>query len=275
MFKLILIGIGILLGAGFLILAILQTRASQEVRNIWRSLESQPTSQHFTPDMIAELPEPVQRYFRHAIAPGTPLATSVQLSMDGSIRLAPDKPWMPLQAKEILSTQGFVWTAKAGQGIMQMHGADYYAKGAGRMRFSLWGFIPVVNDRSLNVVRSGIGRWVGEYFWLPSALLPQCGVHWQAMDKNTIQASLKADSETITLTFEIDEKGKLLRGYLPRWGNQTEDGHFAEIPFGGEYQAEQTFAGYTIPSQMGAGWRIGTDGYFEFIRTTLRKADFF
>lgn len=67
----------------------------------------------------------------------------------------------------------------------------------------------------------------------------------------------------------------MLRGYLSRWGNQTEDEHYAEIPFRGEHQAEQTFDGYTIPSQMGAGWRIDTDAYFEFIRTTLYETKFF
>jgi hypothetical protein len=274
MTKIILIGIGILLAIVLFILAIAQIRASQDASNIWRSLESPPIRQHFTRDMVAELPEPVQRYFLHAIALGTPLANSVKLTMSGSIRLAPDKDWMPLQAEEILSTKGFVWKATAGQGLMQMQGADYYTNREGRMRFSLWGLIPVVNASNPDVLRSAIGRWAGEYFWLPSALLPERGVSWRAIDNNSIQATLKADGETIVLTFAIDNQGRLLRGTLPRWGNKAEDGQYAEIPFGGEYQAEQTFGGYTIPSQMGAGWWIGTDRYFEFIRTTLEQVQF-
>jgi hypothetical protein len=274
MIKIILISIGLLLAVAFFSFAIAQIRASQEVSNIWRSLESPPTQQNFTPDMVAELPEPVQRYFFHAIAPETPLATSVQLTLSGSIRLAPDQDWMPLQAEEMLSTKGFVWKATAGQSMMQMRGADYYTTGKGRMRFSLWWLIPVVNASSPDVIRSGIGRWAGEYFWLPSALLPQYGVNWQAIGPHTIQARLKADGEAITLTFAIDDQGRLLRGTLPRWGDRTEDGQYAEIPFGGEHQAEQTFSGYTIPSQMGAGWWIGTDRYFEFIRVTVEQAQF-
>ncbi|MEA5628334.1 DUF6544 family protein [Nostoc sp. UHCC 0251] len=37
--------------------------------------------------MVAELPAPVQRYFLHAIALQTPLASSVSLKMSGNFRL--------------------------------------------------------------------------------------------------------------------------------------------------------------------------------------------
>ncbi|HEY9641729.1 MAG TPA: DUF6544 family protein [Coleofasciculaceae cyanobacterium] len=267
--------IGSLLAIALIRFAILQARNNAKVTQIWKTLQiKSPSVERFNLNMIANQPEPVQRYFRHAIAPNTLLANSVQLTLQGSMRLAPDQDWMPLQAEEILSTQGFIWKATAGQGMMQMQGADYYTNGDGRSRFSLWGLIPVVNAHSSDTIRSGIGRWAGEYFWLPSVLLPQRGVSWQAIDERTIQANLKADDVPITLTFVIDEQGRLLRGSLLRWGNQTEEGHYTEIPFGGENLAEQTFDGYTIPSQMGAGWWIGTDRYFEFIRMTVKQAQF-
>ncbi|PSB14314.1 hypothetical protein C7B61_12000 [filamentous cyanobacterium CCP1] len=257
------------------VLGIIQAKSNAEVMQVWHILKTEaPFGERFSPEMIANQPEPVQRYFLHAIAPGTPIAGSVHLKMQGSFRLAPDKDWIPMQAEEILATRGFVWKATAGQGIMQMRGADYYTRGDGQMRFSLWGLIPVVTAHNPDVTRSAIGRWIGEYFWLPSALLPQQGVSWKAIDDHTIQASLKADGEAITLTYVIDQQGKLLRSSFDRWGNQTEDGHYTKIPFGGEYPAEQTFGGYTIPSQVNAGWRIGTDRYFEFFRMTVKQATF-
>lgn len=271
----ILLITGVLLAIALLVLGIIQARNNADIARIWRSVQIESPSQQrfFSADMVADLPKPVQRYFLHAIAPGTLIANSVHLTMNGTIRLAPEQDWMPLQAEELLSTKGFVWQATVGQGIVQMRGADYYTAGDGRMRFS-WGLIPIVNAHNPDVLRSAIGRWIGEYFWLPSALLPQRGVSWQAIDENTIQASLKADSEPITLTFVIDAQGRLLKSSFPRWGNQTEDKHYSEIPFGGEYQAEQTFSGYTIPSQMGAGWWIDTESYFEFFRTTIEQAQF-
>jgi hypothetical protein len=267
--------IGALLATILLMLVFIRGKANTEIKQMEQMLQvNTSASKIFTQEMIQELPEPVQRYFSHAIAPGTPLATFVRLTMRGRIRLTPEGTWMPLQAEEVLSTKGFVWRATAGRDLMQIQGADCYLQGKGQMRFSLWGLIPVISTRSPDVIRSGLGRLAGEFFWLPSALLPDQGVNWRAIDQNTIQANLKIDGESITLTFEIDDQGRLLRGFLPRWGDQTEDKHYAEIPFGGIHQAERTFGGYTIPSRMGAGWWFGTDRYFEFILTTIEQAAF-
>lgn len=271
----ILFVIGLLIAIALIALLILQAKNNAEIAKVWKILQTQsPAVERFSKERIADQPEPVQRYFLHAIALGTPLSSSVHLTMSGTIRLAPTQDWMPVQAEEVLSTKGFLWKARAGQGMMQMQGADYYAAGTGRMRFSLWNLIPIVNAQSPDMNRSAIGRLVGESFWLPAALLPQRGVSWRAIDTNTIQASLEFDNQPITLTFAIDSQGRLLKSSLLRWGDQTEDKHYAEIPFGGEYPAERTFAGYTIPSQMGAGWWFGTDRYFEFFRVTLDQAEF-
>jgi hypothetical protein len=66
--------------------------------------------------------------------------------------------------------------------------------------------------------------------------------------------------------------GKLLKLSLPRWRNQTEDGSYNYIPFGGEFQQEKTFGGFTIPSRINAGWWLGTDHYLEFFRATVEQA---
>jgi hypothetical protein len=266
--------IGAFLTVGFIALLITQAKDDAGIAQAWKTLQTESSSERFSKATIADQLEPVQRYFLHAIASGTAIASSVDVTMQGTIRLAPNQDWMPLQAEERLSTQGFVWRTKAGRGIMQMQGADYYTNKIGRMRFSLWGLIPIVTAQNPDVTRSAIGRWIGECFWLPSALLPQRGVTWRVIDHNTIQASLKADNEPITLTFVIDHQGRLLKSSFLRWGDQTEDKHYAEIPFGGEYSAEQTFNGYTIPSRMSAGWWIGTDRYFEFFRVTIGYAEF-
>jgi hypothetical protein len=249
--KILLVSGALVLGA-LLFFAIQQQKSNTKVAQVWQTLQSRtPSTDRFTPNMVADQPEPVRRYFLHAIAPGTALANSVHLPMQGTMRLAPGQDWMPVQAEELLSRQGFVWKAVAGKGLFQMRGADYYTQNNGEMRFSLLGLIPIVQARNPDVMRSAIGRWAGEFFWLPSALLPQRGVSWRVLDQNTIQASLKADGVPITLTFVIDGEGRLRQASILRWGDQTEDKHYAEIPFGGHFQAEQTFNGYTIPTQMG------------------------
>lgn len=271
----ILLSIAVLLAIAFLILVVIRIKNDNEVSKIWQELADLPTENVFTEDMVAGLPNPVQRYFLHAIAPGTPLASSVTLEMSGSFRLGEDKPWVPMQAKQRISLlKGFVWQATVGRGLSQFVGADYYIKGTGRMRFSLWGLVPLVNAHTHDIARSSLGRLAGEFVWLPSALLPQQGVIWQAIDEKTVQANFVIDDEPVTLTLIVDADGKLLKLSLPRWGDTTEDGSWDYIPFGVEFQAEQQFGGFTIPSQMNAGWWFGTERYLEFFRATIAKAEF-
>lgn len=238
MFVKIFFSIAILLAIAFITLVIIQVKNDQEVSKIWQELETVPAENRFTQDMVAGLPTPVQRYFVHAIAPETPLASSVSLEMSGNFRLGQDKPWLPMRAKQIISAKGFVWKAAIGGSLFQMRGADYYINGSGRMRFSLWGLVPLVNAHSPDIARSGIGRLAGELVLLPTALLPERGVSWKAIDERTIEASLKFDDQPVTLTLVIDPNGKLLKLSLPRWGDYTEDGSYTYILFGGEYQKE-------------------------------------
>ncbi|TBR62022.1 hypothetical protein B4U84_10350 [Westiellopsis prolifica IICB1] len=271
----ILLSIAALLAIAFLILVVVRIKNDNEVSKIWQKIADFPTENVFTEDMVAELPAPVQRYFLHAIAPGTPLASSVTLEMSGSFRLGQDKPWVPMQAKQRISVlKGFVWKAAIGRGLSQVVGADYYSNGSGRMRFSLWGLVPVVNAHTQDIARSGVGRLAGEFVWLPSALLPQHGVIWKAIDEKTIQANLVIDDESVTLTLVVDAEGKILKLSLPRWGDKTDNGSWDYIPFGVEFQAEKKFGGFTIPSQINAGWWFGTQRYLEFFRATVEKAEY-
>jgi hypothetical protein len=269
MIKTILIGIVLTLLLG---LVMMQIKYRQDVNQIEQTLQSESIQQQFTKDMISDLPAPVQRYFLHAIALGTPLATAVKLDMIGKFRLAPDQPWLPMQAQETLTRKGFIWKAQIGRGLSRFRGGDYYFNRSGRMQFSILGLVPVVNVQNPDTARSAIGRLVAELTWLPSALLPQQDVQWDAINDHTIQAQLKVDDEPVTLTLVIDADGKLLESYALRWGNYTADGSWMYIPMGGKCSAERTFSGFTLPSQISAGWWFGSEQYFEFFQSTIENA---
>ena len=57
------------------------------------------------------LPEPARRWLSHAIAPGTPLWGSVELTMHGQIKLG---RWRPFTARQVLTPpDGYIWAATA------------------------------------------------------------------------------------------------------------------------------------------------------------------
>jgi hypothetical protein len=271
----LLIGFGILIFIALSSLVIIRRRDDKKVDGVWKSLEIGPTHYVFTEDMISGLPDPARRYLLHAIRPETPLASSVRLEMSGTMRLKPEQDWMPMKARQILAPpKGFVWRAEVGSGLMRFNGGDHFANESGRVRFWLWGVIPIVNQEGPDVSRAAIGRLICETIWLPSSLLPQCGVKWEGLDGESAQATMKFGEETITLTLFVEPDGRLREIRILRWGDQTEDGSYGYIPFGGHIQEERAFGGYTIPSKVGVGWWIGTDRYFEFFRADVEDAVF-
>src|SRR5262245_52371643 len=179
--KLLLV-VGVLIVVALTTLAILRRRDDGKVDGIWQSLEVTSPHQVFTEDMVSDLPGPARRYLLHAIRPDTPLASSVSLEMRGTMRLKPEQEWMPMKARQILAPpKGFVWRAEAGNGLMRFSGGDHYANGGGRMRFWLWGVVPLVKQEGADVSRAALGRMACETIWLPSSLLPQRGVKWDAL----------------------------------------------------------------------------------------------
>ena len=58
------------------------------------------SSQRFTYQQIATLPEPVQRYFRFALPDGQPYISSLRLTHGGKFRTAPGKGWVNIKGEQ-------------------------------------------------------------------------------------------------------------------------------------------------------------------------------
>src|SRR4051794_8989962 len=106
----------------------------------------------FRPEDFSSLPEPVQRYLQHAIAPGTPLASAVRLQMHGEIKL---KEWLPFTAEQVISLgRGMIWKAKVRLYGAPITGSDRIVDGEGAMRWKLFGIIPIVKASGPDTTRS-------------------------------------------------------------------------------------------------------------------------
>lgn len=266
------IGIVILVLAGilFLVIAVLgifRIVDGSRVNRIWSSLRIPGEPEGiFSSEMVEGLPPVAQRYLLHAIKPGTPLVRWVEIQMKGEIK--PDGGWMPFEAKQMLTPgRGFVWRAKAKKGFIPIEVTDHYLEGNARVRVTLLGLIPIVNESGPDVVKSAAGRLLGECVWLPSALLPQHGAIWEEVDDSHAKVTLGVGDIKTTLTLTIGKGGRLKQVVLPRWKDTEKD----FVPFGVAVEEERTFGGYTIPSKLRVGWWYGTERYDEFFRATIEQ----
>lgn len=214
------------------------------------------------------LPEPVQHMFRAAIAPGTPLAQSARLTMNGRIKL---KKWTPFSGTEVIAPHaGFVWRVRAGA----ISGYDRYVDGEGEMRWKLLGLIPVMRAAGPDVSRSAAGRVAGEAAWLPTTLLPRFGVHWHTTHQRHLSARFRLDAHDLEFNYLLDDGGRIQTCWFDRWGDPDTAGSHALHPFAMEATAHRSFSGLTIPSAGRAGWHYGTDRwdegvFFEYEITAL------
>ena len=242
--------------------------------DLWQSVGAPGPA--FQLEQVAHLPAAAQRYFQHAIAPGTPLASAVRLKMHGEIRLS--KSWDPFEAEQVIRVhRGFVWRATIKMKGVPVKGSDRWVDGEGRVRWKLLGVVPLVNEAGPDIARSAAGRAQIEGIWLPPALLAERRA-WEGEDEQHAAARVRLGDEVSRVELTVDEQGRLREGAMLRWG--TPDGvrtPAREERFGCLAEEEATFGGYTILSVVRVGWFFGTERFAtegEFFRGRIDSAEF-
>lgn len=218
----------------------------------------------FNPSMVADLPEPAQRYFTFSIAPGTPIRTAFRIDMTGQLgngtKVAPN--YQPMRASQILAPPyGLVWKVSAGP----LSGSDGAMPDRSWTRFWLFKLLPVVRADGPDHHRSAFGRVVSEAaFWAPASLLPGDHVSWEAVDDDTARAIVQFGDFTQAVDITVDASGAPTEVVIRRWSNENPDKMFREQPFGGYPSEYAVFDGYRLPTHVEGGNHFGTPDYFPF-----------
>lgn len=230
----------------------------------------------FDPSMIAGLPAVAQRYFAHAIAPGTILSTVVELEMAGVFRLGDPQASTEyaLKARQILQAPAqFVWMPDMRSGFMTISGSDGLSDAGAWTRFWINGLVPVVQvSGSADLERSALARPALESIWAPAALLPQNGASWTAAGENSAIVEVGPEGRRTAVELVLNDAGGVRSVKAMRWSNENPAKRYQLQPFGGEVSAERTFGGFTIPSRVAVGNHFGTKAYFPFMEIEITDA---
>jgi hypothetical protein len=243
-------------------------------RNIWRSLAelaSRPAIR-FDGRMVADLPEPARRYFRYAIAQGSPLRTFAEIEMTGELGLGTKQSpgYRRMVAEQILAApHGFVWRVRLGS----LGGSDGAVANGSWTRFWFLGLLPVVRvGGSPDHRRSAMGRMAAEaVFWTPAALLSGPGIRWEALDTDTARLVMRIGDHEHVIDLSVTAEGQPTRIVLQRWSNANQDKAYRRQSFGGDLSDFRTIDGYRVPMRVEGGNLIGTDAYFPFYKVDIRR----
>lgn len=237
---------------------------------------SSPPRATFSLEVVDGLPEIAQRYFQHAIRPGTPLATTARLTMEGTFLLGDRDGFQEyhMEARQMLSPpSAFVWMPVMRSGLMRISGSDALVEGQAWTRFWMNGLVPVADARSSpDLVRSALSRAAMEATWVPASLLPSNGVRWEQTGPDTARLHFPTGIEPVDLTLDAD--GRVKQIVTMRWSDANPEKVFRLQPFGGTVEGEAEFGGYTIPTELMVGNHFGTDAYLPFFQARVSTADY-
>ncbi len=246
---------------------------------VWREISSLAiAAPKFEYGMITALPEIAQRYFRHAIAEGTPLLRVAELTMSGEFMLGEKGATkvFAMEAKQILrAPDAFVWMPRIRSGATVMTGADSFLNGRGRTQFWLMGLLPVVQGvDTKDINRSAAVRPAIEAVWSPASLLPQNGAKWEQTGPDTASITFIEDPFDVQVNLKLAPDGAVQEIWAMRWSNANSEKTYQMQPFGGLVHGEATFGGFTIPSSIEVGNNFGADAYFPFFIATLNSVEY-
>lgn len=273
----VLIHLSLLLLA-FTLVALLAIRLWDEhaERREWARLAAQQPRNpaRYTPAMVSDFPEPVQRFFNFVIAHDTPLLSVAKIDMDGLFSLGSrEKPnYQQMNAKQILAApEGFVWKLRL-PGLLPVSGSD-----SGHWtRFRILGLIPVARlGGDLDHRRAAYGRYIAEaVFWTPAALLPAPGVVWEQRDENAVRVTVSHGGLTQSVDVKIDAEGRPTEVSFMRWSNANPEKSYRLQPFGGKPTDFREVQGFRLPFNVEAGNMFGTADYFVFFKAEVQSIRF-
>lgn len=206
------------------------------------------------------LPAPVQRYFRAVLKDGQPFIATATFELAGTINMsATGDNWKPFTSwqRAVVHRPGFLWNGSVAMfpGIAA-HVHDSYIAGKGRLHAAILGLFTVAQlEGDGEIARGELMRYFAEMVWYPTALLPSQGVHWEAVDGRSANATLGDGPVSLTLLFRFDEAGLITSVHAgARGATQGKDGVMVMLPWACSLSGYQLREGMTVPTRGEVAW---------------------
>lgn len=216
---------------------------------------------------LSGLPEPVQRYFKHVLTNGQPIIHKIDIAQAGALRTRTDSnKWLTFEAIQSVTPvdKNFTWNAK----IKFFPGMfisveDRLEDGRGSGKVKLLSVIPIASDKNHKPLSSGaLHRYLAEAVWFPTALLPESGVTWTAIDDRRAMARLAAKELAVELEFRFNDNNEVESVYTDgRYGQF--DGGYQKRPWEGHFRNYHDIEGIKVPKYGEVGWWM--DSKFELV----------
>lgn len=241
----------------------LANQFSKEVKQLFAQSKD-ISHKTFDYEMLLNLPEPVQRYFKHVLKNGQPYIHYVRLKHTGQFKTSPNKDWTRIEGEQYFTTDtpGFIW-----KGTTSMFTArDMYIGGAGRLVVSLFSIFNVVDGKGEKFNQGQILRWLGESVWFPTNFLPGKNLKWTAIDNASAKLIFEYAGLAVSYIVSFNDIGEITqletKRYMGNKGLETWIGKLSDY---------KEMNSVVIPTNIEGIWRLpeGDYSYAKFIIKTI------
>jgi hypothetical protein len=204
---------------------------------------------------VRQLPDPVRRYFAFALPEGHPFVRGARVEQEGEL-LMPGGDWRRFSAVShvVVQPPGFVWDATIRMaGVVPVRIRDSYLQGEGAMRGRLAGLVPVAEAAgSPEMAAASLQRYLAEAPWVPTALLPNAGVAWTAIDDSSARATLTDHGTTVWVDFQFGAEGEIVGIRTDRY--RALNGRQVLTPWVGRFWDYARVNGVMVPRSGEVAW---------------------
>ncbi|MFO0579243.1 MAG: DUF6544 family protein [Polyangia bacterium] len=213
-----------------------------------------------SPLQAPPLPPPVERYLEATRSLDLPRPRLAILTQRGTLRAAPDRPWMPFVSEQVyaMDPPAFVWLAEAQVKpvpLLHMLARDKFVDGAGNMLVSLLGILTVADGRGAEMDQGSALRYWGEIIAFPEAVRSP-HLRWEPIPGSERQARLSIEQGALHLSarVEFDAQGLLSAVYADRY--RDVNGAQVLTPWSGHMRDWKAIDGRLFPSTWESVWHL-------------------
>lgn len=277
MLKLKFVLIGIMLFLVFFIVGssiaklLFNKNVEKEIKDFFAKVENK--TEIVTKADIVGLPQNVQKWLEYSGVIGKERIITVRLKQKADMRLAKDKPWMPVQAEQYFTTEdpGFIWKAniKAAP-LIHISGRDKYDKGKGNMLIKPLSIFTIADSKGKEIDQGSLLRYLAEMIWFPTAALNDYLI-WEEIDENNAKATMTYGDITASGVFTFNDKGEVINFKSERYGEF--DGEIRLETWSIPIRDYKEFEGIKIPTQGKVTWKLDT-GDFNWFNFKVTEVEY-
>jgi hypothetical protein len=192
----------------------LSVKFDREVKELFAQSKN-ISDQLYHKDQLNNLPEPVQRYFRHILKEGQPYISYARIKHDGQFKTDLEKGWINITGEQYATTEkpGFIWKGTTSMFVAR----DMYISDKGRLIATLLSVYNVADAKGEKYNEGELLRWLGESVLYPTNFLPNDRLNWSPIDSTTARLTFNYNGLSLFFKITFNEIGEITQMETKRY----------------------------------------------------------